>query len=850
MKKIVITGALGYIGMELCKLYSGKSLSYKIIAIDNKFYSNRVKQLKNWNIEFKQIDILNFEDLNYYLNDADIVYHLAGITDVPTVKNSNDINKENLIFETAVTGTNNIINSLGEFTKLVFPSTHVIFEGVNTLNNLLTENSLPKPKLTYAKSKLQNEKEIQKKCKNFVILRLGSLYGESGEATRLNIMPNLFAKNTALNKDLFVFGGGKQLKSLVSVFDVARCLFFVGEDKNIQNEIFNCVNDNTTVIDVAKICKKFNPNIKIIPTKDKIPNKGYWLDNSKLLTTGFKFHYDLETSIFEMINALQYNRISDFNEKLISGSNSYKDNRGVIENYYFHEGINMIGSVSSKKGSLRGNHYHPIQTQQCLLVSGSYLSISKDLKDKNSVLEIRLVKEGELSIIPPNVAHSMVFLEDSILLNLVTGDREHSNYGITHTFPYKLIDNKMAEFLINSYKKECRACGDINLSLLISLGLSPLANNLLNRKNEAFNKYPLELLKCNSPDCFNVQLSVVIPPDEMFKNYLYLSSTTQKFKNHFNQLANKIYKELNLTKNSFLVDIGSNDGVFLEPVSKLGIKCVGVDPAKNVAKIANKNKLKTYVSYFDKKMVNKIIKEHGKADVVTAFNVFAHSDNLKEIAFNISRILKKNGDFIFEIQYFLDTLKDLTFDNIYHEHTNYWTLTSLTRFFRDLPLKIYKVEHIDTHGGSLRVYCSNNAKKVVSKSVKKILKNEIREGILSEKTYIDFVKNVKKTKSKSLNMINKLKNDGNVIIGYGSPAKATTLLNYFGINSSHFKFTIDDNELKQEKFIPGTDIKILSKENLKHRKIDKIIVLAWNFFDVIVEQNSSKFKKSQFLPLK
>ena len=196
-----------------------------------------------------------------------------------------------------------------------------------------------------------------------------------------------------------------------------------------------------------------------------------------------------------MYDSWSFSETSIFNEQVIQGSNPYIDSRGVIENFYFSEEINMIGTVTSKKGSVRGNHYHPIQTQQCLLMKGSYVSITKDLTDPLSVVETRLIKEGELSIIPPNVAHTMIFLKDSTLLNLVSGERDHENYGLTHTYKYDLVNQDLSDFIVKNYKTNCRACGSEDLDFILSLGLSPLANNLLLKKTENFDKFPLDIFK-------------------------------------------------------------------------------------------------------------------------------------------------------------------------------------------------------------------------------------------------------------------------------------------------------------------------------------------------------------------
>mgnify|MGYP001191287496 CR=1 FL=1 len=848
MKKIIITGGLGYIGMELSKIYSGKTRNYEVIVIDRNFFSERVSQLKRWGIKYKQIDILNKDQLRNIISDADIIYHLAGITDVGTTKEDKDKKRDKEIREVGVVGTENIIKFSNEDCKIVFPSTHVIFEGLNKVVKNIDENYSPLPLLEYSKGKVNSENDLINSSRNYVILRLGSLYGNSFDSTRLNIMPNLFSKMTILGQKIKLYSGGEQLKSLVSVVDVARCMEFVGENNKIKKEIFNCVNENLTVKEVARICKKINKNLEILSTNDPIPNKGYTLSNRKIKNIGFNFLYNIENSIKEMINVWDDKPLIIGNEFIETGKDDFIDDRGLISNYYFDDYINMIGYVESKKGTVRGNHYHPIQTQQCLLIKGQYISVTKDLMEPYSVVETRVVNEGDLSIIPPNVAHTMLFTEDSVFLNLVNGEREHENYGITHTMKFDLVDSELSEIILSNYKLDCRVCGNLKLQPYLSLGLSPLANNLLKTKNEKAKKYPLELMFCE--DCFNSQLSVVVPPKEMFSNYLYLSSTTESFKNHFTEFAKKIKNELKLTNKSLVVDIGSNDGIFLKPLKDIGVKAVGVEPAKNVAKIANKEGLETFQSFFDEKTVSKIINQFGKADLITAFNVFAHSDGLKKILLNANKLLKKEGKFIFEVQYLLNTIKDLTFDNIYHEHVNYWCLLSLQEFFKDSEFKIYKVEKIDTHGGSIRVYSTKNLNKRVHKSVKSMLDKEKAYGLHNLSTYINFSKRVNISKEKSRNMLSLIKKSGGKIIGYGAPAKATTVLNYFGITDQEIEFTIDDNKLKQNKYIPGTNIEILNFNKIDSEKYDYVLVLAWNFFKIIKEKNKTKFNKAKFIKLK
>ena len=847
MKKIIITGGLGYIGMELCKIFSGKSRQLDITVIDNNFASSRVSQLKRWGIKFKQIDILDSKNLEKEIHNADVIYHLAGITDVATTKDDVNIEKEKKVYDVGVVGTKNIIKFSHKNVKIVFPSTHVIFEGLKKVEKEIKEDYEPMPILGYGKGKNESEKDLINSNKIFVILRLGSLYGNSLDSTRLNIMPNLFSKIAAFDGEITLYSGGDQLKSLVSVYDVARCMEFVGENKNINNEIFNCVNENLTVKDVANICKKVNKNLIVISTDDPVPNKGYTLSNKKIKNEGFKFLYKIENSIEEMIHAWSDRNLITLNEDIKVGADNFEDARGIISNYYFDDSINMIGYVESKKGTMRGNHYHPIQTQKCLLIKGSYVSITKDLANKNSVVETRLINEGDLSTIPPYVAHTMVFLEDSIFLNLVNGEREHQNYGITHTIPHQLVDERLLNNLLDSYVTSCRVCGG-GFNHYLSLGLSPLANNLNDKKNARNDLYPLDLNFCNQ--CSNSQLSVVVPPEKMFNNYFYLSSTSQQFRDHFVDIANELKSDLKLKNSSLIVDIGSNDGIFLDPVKNLGINAIGIEPAKNVAKIANSKKLKTLEEYFSDKTVNKIIKTYGKADVVTAFNVFAHGDGLKDILKNTEDLLKKNGEFIFEIQYLLRTLKDLTFDNIYHEHVNYWCLLAILNFFEDSELKVYKVKEVDTHGGSLRVYTTKNKNKRMHKSVSQYVEIEKKSKLDKYSTYLKFAKEVEGTKRRSLEMINKIKMEEKQIIGYGAPAKATTILNYFGLSHEDLSFTVDDNLLKQNKFIPETGIQIKNIDDIKPNTYDYVLVLAWNFFEAIKKNNEKIFSQSKFIKLK
>lgn len=519
-------------------------------------------------------------------------------------------------------------------------------------------------------------------------------------------------------------------------------------------------------------------------------------------------------------------------EYKVLGKNNFIDNRGVISNFELTQKINLVATITSKKNTLRSNHYHPYQTQECLLIKGQYVSVYKDLEIKNSIKETHLINEGELVVTRPNVAHTMIFSKDTVFINLVKGDRDHDNYGKTHTIPYLLINNNEKKFITKYYKFNCRVCNKNDFFRLVSLGYQPFANNFL-KKITTIDKYPLEVNICKN--CYNAQLSVSPDLNKIYRNYLYRSSISKEFTNHFYLATKKYAKIFKLNKKNFIIDVGSNDGVALLQFKNLGFKnLLGFEPSKQLSSECKKKGIRTINDFLKKKYA---LTNKSKADIILASNVFAHNDNLSQMLKNIMIMSKKNGKIIIEVQYFIDTLKNCSFDNIYHEHFNYWTLTALNNFFLSHKCKIFKAEKINTHGGSLRIYASINLRKKIDSSVAKILTEEKLYGLNNIKLYSDYKKKINTIKNNFSKNITWLKKKYPNIVGYGASAKATVAINFFKLEHGYINNIIDDNISKHNRFIPGTKIKILHINKLPKKKIDCVIVFAWNNFQEIKDKN-------------
>ncbi|MDO8428084.1 MAG: class I SAM-dependent methyltransferase [Candidatus Diapherotrites archaeon] len=387
-------------------------------------------------------------------------------------------------------------------------------------------------------------------------------------------------------------------------------------------------------------------------------------------------------------------------------------------------------------------------------------------------------------------------------------------------------------------RNDCRLCKSKDLQMFLQLGPQPLAGKFLKPEqlNETEEFYALDVFFCKN--CKLVQVLDIVPKETLFSEYFYAPHTL--LSKHFTSYANEIVKEFNLNEKSLVVEIGSNIGMMLKPFKELGVPAVGVEPAQNIAAMANELGLETVNDFFNEKVAKEIVRQKGKADLIIANNVFAHIDNLDEILLGVKALLKPNGVFVFENHYLLDTLEKVQYDDVYHEHLCYYSLLPIIPFFQKYGMTVFDAKKINTHGGSIRVYCSNSAKLILP-SIKQLLDAEKKAGLDILETFVAFGKKVQNNKIEVYQLLHSLKSQGKSIIGYGAPARGNTLLNYCKIDSGLLDYIIDDSPLRQGKYTPGTHIPIVSVDQFRSQQPDYAFLLAWGGYTESILQKEQKF---------
>jgi cyclopropane fatty-acyl-phospholipid synthase-like methyltransferase len=385
----------------------------------------------------------------------------------------------------------------------------------------------------------------------------------------------------------------------------------------------------------------------------------------------------------------------------------------------------------------------------------------------------------------------------------------------------------------------CRFCNSRLHYIFADLGKTPLANSYV-QKNKFVKKeviFPLKSYVCSK--CFLVQLEKFEEPSTIFKNYAYMSSFSNSWLEHIENFCDEVYENFKLTQNSKVVEIASNDGYLLKNFQKKEVSILGIEPAENVAKIARKKKIPTITKFFGHKTSKEIVEKYGQSDMIIAFNVLPHVPNLKDFIKGIKNLLKKEGIVVIQFSAYLDQMIQHTgFDAIYHEHFSYFSLTSLKKIFDQFGLIIFDVEEHDVHGGSLRLFIKHkkNSNLLISKNIKKKIAKEKKHELNKIQTYTKFQNQIIQTKIDIWKFFIKVKNENKSIVGYGAPAKATTMLNYCGIKKDFLEYTVDINPNKQNHFLPGTNIPIFAPKKIFQTKPDYVLILAWNLKNEIINQ--------------
>ena len=387
---------------------------------------------------------------------------------------------------------------------------------------------------------------------------------------------------------------------------------------------------------------------------------------------------------------------------------------------------------------------------------------------------------------------------------------------------------------------KCRICHSKKIVEVIDLGKQPLANKYPKNKFEVKTekKFSLKILFCKN--CRSGQIKKIINRNILFEDYYYLSSVNKKLKEHFAKLAFKIKKY------NFVVDVGSNDGILLEPLKKLNVKSIGIDPSINVGKIANDRGLETFIGFFNNKIVKKILKKYQKPDLIVASSVVTHLENPIQFSKDIKGFLKKKGTLIIEIEYLQNFLKNLEFERFYFDRPFYYSANSINQLFKNVDMTLYDIEKINVHGGSLRCYIKNSLSPKITNRCKKILEYEKQNLNINAFKFFNkqIYLNAKILKDKLISL-NKREL---TIIGYGSPARVSTITNVAKIDSNLIRYIIDDSPLKQNRFSPGMHIKILPRKKNINKNIDIVLVFAYEYFKDI-EKFFGKFKVVFYKPI-
>ena len=399
--------------------------------------------------------------------------------------------------------------------------------------------------------------------------------------------------------------------------------------------------------------------------------------------------------------------------------------------------------------------------------------------------------------------------------------------------------------------KHCRSCGSDSLQRFLDLGRQPLANSLHGEKDIAPKAHELSLCQCT--ECGLVQLTIDVTAGDMFSDYLWVTGTSQTARSYAKEICNEIlfYAKANPIGDK-VFEVASNDGTFLQPFKDKGFKVIGVDPARNLAELANKKGIPTISRFFSSQVAKEIVKEFGKSKVVICRNVLAHIPDISDFLKGLEEVLTPDGVLLIEVHYAGSILEGLQYDSIYHEHASYISLSSIWPRLRELGLEVFHTTLGPISGGSLTLYIkkNNNKEIAIKPSVKQFQQKEIATGISSLDTWTDFSTNVKNHSKEFVDILRDRKSRGKKICGFGASARSSTLLNYAKIDRSIIKMIADSNPNKHGRVTAGSQIPVVPPMEMFDTKPDVIVILAWNFQKELVSIiRKSGFEGELLVPL-
>ena len=385
----------------------------------------------------------------------------------------------------------------------------------------------------------------------------------------------------------------------------------------------------------------------------------------------------------------------------------------------------------------------------------------------------------------------------------------------------------------------CRSCGGKELPSVLSLGAMPLANGLVTPEGAPATdaRFPLELVFCTG--CSLLQITETVPPEELFRDYRYFSSFSDTMVAHARSIATRMATASKLGPNSLAAEIASNDGYLLKAYVDLGIAVLGIEPARNIAKVAEERGVRTISEFFGRELAARLVAEGKRADVLHANNVMAHVPDINGVVAGIATFLAADGIFVTESPHVVPMIDHVEFDTTYHEHLFYYSLTAQQALYRRHGLEIVDVEKLPIHGGSIRTFVQHASVAQPTAAVPALLAEEAAWGVSSLAAYRGFAEKVARLKTALTALLHEKRKEGKRIAAYGAAAKGTTLLNHFGLGADVIDFVVDRSSHKQGRLVPGVRIPILPPEELLTRAPDFCLLLTWNFADEILAQQQA-----------